>query len=277
MPSFRQRLLSASEASRSLLCVGLDPDPARMAIPDVAAFNRAIVDATCDLVCAYKPNLGFYEPFGSEGIVALEETVKYIRQRAPRAVVIGDAKRGDIGSTNARYAAALFETWGFDAATVNCYGGGEAIESFLEYEDRGIFVWCRSSNPGADELQDLPVANEGGLPFYQVVAAHAREWDRRGNLALVVGATYPGELAAVRSICPTFPILVPALGAQGGELAASVRAGVDADGRNAILSSSRSITYASRDPAGFADAARASAAALRDEINAVLEESGKGW
>ncbi len=277
MPSFRQRLLSASQANHTLLCVGLDPDPALMAVPDVADFNKAIVDATSDLVCAFKPNVGFYEPFGSAGIVALERTVSYIRDRAPRAVIIGDAKRGDIGSTNVRYAAALFDTWGFDAATVNCYGGGEALRPFLEYEEKGIFVWCRSSNPGADELQDIAVQSEDGRPFYQVVAAHSRDWDRHGNVALVVGATYPEELAAVRGICPDMPILVPALGAQGGELAASVQAGVDAGGRNAIFSSSRSVTFASRNPADFAEAARAAATALRDEINGVLEELGKGW
>jgi orotidine-5'-phosphate decarboxylase len=278
MQSFRQRLLSASQANESLLCIGLDPDPALMAIPDVADFNRAIVDATSDLVCAYKPNLPFYEAFGSRGIAALEETVAYIRERAPRAVVLGDGKRGDIGSTNARYAAALFETWGFDAATVNCFGGGEALEPFLEYEDKGIIVWCRSSNPGADEFQDLHVASQGGpQPLYQVIATRALEWDRRGNVGLVVGATYPAELKAVRGICRDMPILVPAIGAQGGDLSASVLAGMDDAGRNLLMSSSRSVTYASRDPADFADQARSSAQALRDEINAVLEEGGMGW
>ena len=277
MRSFVQRLLSASRANRSLLCVGLDPDPSQMAVADVTEFNRAIVEATKDLVCAYKPNLGFYEAFGSRGISALEETVSFIRETAPGVVVVGDAKRGDIGSTNARYAKALFEVWGFDAATVNCFGGGESLGPFLEYADKGIFVWCRSSNPGADQFQDLGVGSgEDARPLYEVVAANASEWNQRGNVGLVVGATYPDELRAVRAICPTMPILVPAIGAQGGDLAASVTAGMDDSGRNVLMSSSRSVIYASRDPGDFAEAARKSAAALRERINAVLGEEGKG-
>ena len=149
MPTFTQRLAASSRANESLLCVGLDPDPTLMAIPDILRFNRGIVDATKDLVCAYKPNLAFYEAHGSRGIVALEETVAYIRSTAPGVVLLADAKRGDIGSSNAHYARALFDVWGFDAATVNGFAGGDALAPFLDYEEKGVFVWCRSSNEEA--------------------------------------------------------------------------------------------------------------------------------
>ena len=145
MNSFRDRLARAVDANRSLLCVGLDPDPALMAIPDVAEFNRAIVDATKDLVCAYKPNMSFYEALGADGLRALEETIDHIRKSAPSAVVISDAKRGDIASSSAKYARALFDVWGFDAATVNPYAGGDSIAPFLEYGDRGVFVLCQGT------------------------------------------------------------------------------------------------------------------------------------
>ena len=275
MASFRERLGHVSEANRTLLCVGLDPDPASMAVPDAADFNRAIVDATADLVCAYKPNLAFYEALGSAGIVALERTVAHIRERAPDVVVIADAKRGDMASSSARYARALFETWGFDAATVNGYQGGEALEPFLDYEDKGVFVLCKTSNPGASEFQDIVLAS--GRRLFEEVACRAAEWNTRGNVGLVVGATYPDDLATVRGICPAMPVLLPGVGAQGGDLEASVRAGVDADGRGLVVSSSRGVIYASREPADFATAARSAAVELRSRIAAVLEGIGKAW
>ncbi len=275
MPSLRERLRSVSEANRTLLCVGLDPDPASMAVPDLADFNRAIVDATADLVCAYKPNMAFYEAQGSAGIVALERTLAHIRERAPDVVVLADAKRGDMASSSARYALALFETWGFDAATVNGYQGGEALEPFLAYEDKGAFVLCRTSNPGARELQDLRL--ESGRRLFEEVACRAAGWNTRGNVGLVVGATYPDDLATVRGLCPEMPVLLPGVGAQGGDLEASVKAGVDENGRGLVVSSSRGVIYASRDPAGFADAARDAALELRGRIDAVLEEIGRAW
>ena len=275
MPSLRERLRHVSEVNRSLLCVGLDPDPASMAVPDVADFNRAIVDATADLVCVYKPNLAFYEALGSAGIVALERTVEHIRERAPDVVVLADAKRGDMASSSARYARALFETWGFDASTVNGYQGGEALEPFLDYEDKGVFVLCKTSNPGAREFQDISLAS--GRRLFEEVACRAAEWDTRGNVGLVVGATYPDDLATVRGLCPDMPVLLPGVGAQGGDLAASVKAGVDGNGRGLIVSSSRGVIYASRDPADFAAAARNAAMELRGRIDAVLQEIGKAW
>ena len=277
MKTFVEKLAAASAANRSLLCVGLDPDPQLMAVRDVAAFNREIVDATRDLVCAYKPNLPFYEALGREGFDALERTIDHIRDAAPDVVLVGDSKRGDIDSTNALYARALFDVWGFDAATVNAYAGGDSLEPFLDYADRGVIVWCRSSNPGADDFQDLRSADDGGMPLYELMAKRASGWNTRGNVGLVVGATYPREIAAVRAHCPGMPLLVPGVGAQGGDLEQSVRFGLDGDRPNLMISSSRGVTYASRCAGDFAEAARAAASRLRDDINAVLAREGAEW
>jgi len=249
-----------------------------MPIEDVAAFNRGIIDATKDLVCAYKPNLAFYEALGNRGMEALRDTVEYIRKTVPGTVVVGDAKRGDISSSNTQYAKALFDVWGFDAATVIGYTGGEALTPFFEYTDRGVFVLCRSSNPAAAELQDLVVATDGKpMPLFRWVAVRAVEWNTRGNVGLVVGATYPDELRAVRTLCPDMPILTPGVGSQGGVLSDSVKAGIDKSGRNLLVSSSRSVLYASFDPAQFTRAAREAAKTLRDRINGILAEEGRGW
>ena len=278
MSTFVDRLAAASESARSLVCVGLDPDPAMMAVPDVLDFNRAIVDATCDLVCAYKPNLAFYEALGPRGFEALAETVSHIRSVASTAVIIGDAKRGDVSSTNVAYAKALFKVWGFDAATVNGYAGGESLGPFLEYEERGVFVWCRSSNPGATEFQDLSMSGSAdGMPLYEWMAERASGWNTRGNVGLVVGSTYPDELAAVRARCPGMPILIPGIGAQGGELESSVKLGLDSGMHNVLISSSRGIIYASGDKRDFAEAARAAATNLRDRINSILTAEGRAW
>lgn len=276
--AFVQRLAAASQANHSLVCVGLDPDPDLMPVPGVLEFNRAIIEATKDLVCAYKPNLPFYEALGLPGLEALKETVSYIRDVAPQVIIVGDGKRGDIGSTNVKYAKALFEVWGFDAATVNGYAGGESLEPYFQYRDRGVFVWCRSSNPGAREFQDLTLSQAGiSMPLYQWLAERASRWNTHGNAGLVVGSTYPDELKAVRARCPGMPILIPAVGAQGGDLESAVRLGLDADGYNILISSSRGIVYASRDSKDFAEAARDAARNLRDSINRILEEEGRGW
>ena len=279
MPGFTERLKSASLSKRSLVCVGLDPDPELMAIADVTEFNARIVDATHDLVCAYKPNFPFYEALGIPGLLALERTVQKIRDASPDVALIADCKRGDIGSTNKMYARALFDTWGFDAATVNAWGGGDSIEPYLEYEDRGVFVWCRSSNPGAAEFQDVPVDFDGGsVPLFEWMAIRAAEWNRgSSNVGIVVGATYPSELAAVRARCPGMPILVPGVGSQGGDLDASLTHGLDRDAPNLLISSSRGITYASRERESFASAARSAASRLREDINGILAREGRGW
>ena len=278
MTTFPERLHAASKATRSLVCVGLDPDPDLMAVPDVAAFNAAIVDATSDLVCAYKPNLPFYEALGIDGLRALEKTVRHIRDTAPHAIVLGDAKRGDIGSTNVKYASALFDFWGFDAATVNGYAGGESLEPFFEYKDRGVFVWCRSSNEGSRELQDLSLTDgRETSTLYEWMARRAVEWNTAGNLGLVVGATYPRELARVRTVAPGVPILVPGVGAQSGELNESTASGLDRDAPNILISSSRGIIYASRNAGDFEQEARRAAEDLRERINRILTGEGRAW
>ena len=279
MDNFTARLRAACDAAHSLVCVGLDVDPAALPVADAAAFNRAIVDATADLVCAYKPNLAFYEAMGMDGMRALETTLAHIRTAAPHAIIIGDGKRGDIGSTAVAYARAMFEVWGFDAVTLNPWGGMDTLDPWLGNPRRGGFVWCRGSNPGSADLQDLTVRDADGdksEPVYLHLARRAQTYAGNGNLGLVVGATVPEQLAAVRAVCPHLPLLIPGIGAQGGDLEATVQNGVDAAGRNAIISSSRGIIYASRGP-DYADAARRATANLRDSINATLDDMGLGW
>ena len=277
MSGFTDRLERASETAKSLVCVGLDPDPARMPVSSVFDFNRAIVDATAGLVCAYKPNLAFYEALGLPGLQDLEKTITYIRRAAPGVIVIGDAKRGDIGPSAQAYATALFDVWGFDAVTINAWGGRDSVTPFLEDESKGVFVWCRGSNPGSADFQDMEiVAESGNMPLYQKMALACREWNTNGNLGLVVGATVPDQLREVRAACPGMPLLIPGIGAQGGDLEAAVRLGVDSRGRGALINSSRGIIYASND-SDFAQAAAREANKLRERINLVLEADGKGW
>lgn len=279
MPTtFAQRLDSACQAGRSLVCVGLDPDPNLMPTTDVAAFNRAIVDATHDLVCAYKPNLAFYEALGLDGWKALESTVEHIRDVAPGVILLGDGKRGDIGNTAMAYARGMFEYWGFDAVTINAYCGRDGVEPFLEYSDRGVFVLCRSSNPGAVDLQDLSVSSgaESARPLYQELALQVSEWNRHGNAGLVLGATYPEQIKEVRALCPEMPVLIPGIGSQAGALEEAVRNGVTAQGRRVLINSSRGIIYASRGD-DFAESARKATADLRDAINAVLASVDAAW
>ena len=261
--------------SRSLVCVGLDPEPARMPVRDVADFNRAIIDATADLVCAYKPNLGLYEALGIPGLSALEKTIEHVRSAVPGVVLIGDAKRGDVGSTSAAYARAMFDVWDFDATTVNAYGGGESLTPFLGYGDRGVYVWCRSSNPGAAELQDLRL--DSGETVFQRLAAQVVGWESRAAVGLVAGATYPADVAALRALAPRASILAPGVGAQGGDLGETVRAGAGGDGRGIVIASSRAVLYASASAGGFSEAARAAADRLRRAVNDVLDGEGLGW
>ena len=277
MSGFTDRLEQASSATKSLVCVGLDPDPARMPVSSVFEFNRAIVDATAGIVCAYKPNLAFYEALGLPGLHDLERTVAHIRSAAPGAIIIGDAKRGDVGPSAQAYAKALFEVWGFDAITINAWGGRDSVTPFLEDADKGVFVWCRGSNPGSADFQDAQVVtDDGDMPLYRHMAIACREWDTKGNLGLVVGATAPDQLREVRTACPNMPLLIPGVGAQGGDLESAVRLGTDSRGRAALINSSRGIIYASNG-ADFADAAAREADKLRESINKVLEADGKGW
>ena len=272
--NFRQ-LLEAQWGEGKFLCVGLDsdfekiPEAARQgSVSDtIVAFNRAIVDSTKDLVCAYKPNSAFYEIHGDEGWKALRATIQYIHDVAPETPVILDAKRADIGNTNNGYAASAFDHLHADAITVNPYPGRGALQPFLDRKNKGIIVWCRTSNEGAGEFQDLVV---DGKPLYEVVARHvAEEWNANGNCALVVGATYVEELRAVRAVAPDMPILIPAIGAQKGDLEKTVAAGEDARGRGVIISASRSVIFASGG-ADFAEAAREKVTALNGAIRKSL-------
>lgn len=258
---FVSRLLDASRRNSSLLCVGLDPDPAKMPVKDVFEFNKAIIDATADLVCSYKPNLAFYEAMGVRGLQALKKTVAYIPKDIP---VIGDAKRGDIGNTAIAYARALFGYYKFDAVTLNPYLGYDSIEPFLDYKDKGVFVLCRTSNSSASDFQDL--VDNFGMKFYQSVALRAGDWNIAGNVGLVVGATYPEELREIRKLCPEMVLLIPGIGAQGGDLEQSVKYGVDANKEKAIIVAARQVIYASQG-ADFARAARQAGSELRDIIN----------
>ncbi len=264
---FTDKLLNASRKNNSWLCLGLDPDPELMPGVDVLQFNKAIIEATSDLVCAYKPNLAFYEALGTEGLAILEKTVKCIPGDIP---VIGDAKRGDIGNTARAYARALFSVLGLDAATVNPYLGFDCIEPFINYQDKGVFILCRTSNRGAADFQNL---RTNGLPLYEAVARKAKEWNVHGNIGLVVGATYPEELKKVRSICPEMPLLIPGIGAQGGDLASAVGCGVDARGEKAIINVSRQILYTSREK-DFALTARNVAEKIRKQINDNRNKAG---
>jgi orotidine-5'-phosphate decarboxylase len=261
---FAERLARAQQASGSLVCVGLDPDPAKLpelrAAGGVYDFNRRIVDATADLAAAYKPQMAFYSALGAEQELAA--SIRYIRERAPAALVILDGKRNDIGNTAEAYAREAFERYGADAATVNPYMGEDSVRPFLARPECGAILLCRTSNPGAKDFQDLSV---DGLPLYRRVAERAAaHWNQLGNLMLVVGATYPREMAELREAHPELSFLVPGIGAQRGDLDATLAAGLDADGAGLLISSSRNIIYAG---GGLSAPIRAAAAELRTAIN----------
>ena len=266
-PTFASRLARAHTTSGSLVCVGLDPDVVRLprefaGVPEpLLAFNRRIIDATADLVAAFKPQIAFYSALGKEAELAA--SIAYIRERAPHALVILDAKRNDIGNTAEAYASEAFDRYGADAVTVNPYMGEDSVRPFLARRDRGAILLCRTSNPGARDFQDLLV---DGLPLYRRVAERAdRDWNENGNLMLVVGATCPGEMAELRRAHPGLWFLVPGIGAQGGDLDSTLAAGLDADGGGLLISSSRGIIFAG---GGTHEAIRGAAAELHAGINA---------
>ena len=268
--TFRERLRAAVERQHSHLCVGLDPDLDRLPPgytpdpDDVLRFCTAIVEATSDVAAAYKPNSAFYEAMGPAGMEVLQVLIASIPGDIP---VILDAKRGDMGNTADRYATALFDIYGAGAVTVSPYLGGDSLEPFLSREDRGTFILCRTSNPGAADLQDLVV---GDVPLYIHVARKAREWDTRGNVGLVTGATWPAEVAAVRAECPDMALLLPGVGAQAGDPQAAARAGAGPSGEGLyVIAASRSVMHASTGN-DFQHAAADAAVALRDEVEAAL-------
>ena len=279
---FREKLAEATDRQRSLLCVGLDPDP-RLAPSHlvgqdgwVERFCLGIVEATADLVCAYKPNLAFFEALGLDGWHGLKRTLDGL----PRDLVsIGDAKRGDIGSTAEAYAKALYEVWGFDVVTVSPLLGPDTLEPFLKYKDRGILALCKTSNPGSGALQDLPVPWDGAtVPLYQAIAQQMAALDADpsdtgapGQIGLVVGATYPAQAREIRATAPDLPFLVPGVGAQQGDIWAAVEAGLDRHGRGIVVNASRGITYASRGE-DWQQAARDAAVSLRERLEAARAE-----
>jgi orotidine-5'-phosphate decarboxylase len=264
--TFAERLRHALETSGSLVCVGLDPDPDRLpkdlgnAAAPLLEFGRRVVDASYDIVAAYKPQIAFYSALGAESELA--STIRYIRERAPHALVILDAKRGDIGNTAGAYAREAFDRYGADAVTINPYMGEDSVRPFLARPDRGAVILCRTSNPGGRDFQDLTLE---GLPLYRHVARRAAtQWNESGNIMLVVGATVPQEMAELRAAHPQISFLVPGIGAQNGDLAAVLAAGLDAQGLGLLISSSRSIIYAG---GGTPTGIRAAAADLNAEIN----------
>lgn len=278
--SFVSDLRAAWQRSDSLLCVGLDPDPERFpeAIPRdghaIFEFCRQIVDATAGFVCAFKPQIAHFASRRAED--QLEALIAHVHRRHPGIPVILDAKRGDIGSTAEHYAREAFERYSADAVTVNPYMGFDSIEPYLAWGDRGVFLLCRTSNTGGNDLQALRVAEGGGADatgpeclYERVARLAAGRWNRNGQLGLVVGATYPAELARVRELAPSMPLLVPGIGAQGGDIDASVAAGAAADGTGLIVNSSRAILYAGAGK-DFAQAAAAAARATRDALRAAL-------
>lgn len=252
--NFVEKVSAMMIEHQSLVCVGLDQADFEL--------NKRIVNATADLVCAYKPNLAFYEALGAEGWLQLEKILAYIREVNESIPIIADAKRGDIDNTNKGYVKAIFDDLSCDAVTVNPYLGGEALLPFLERSDKGVIVLCRTSNVGSGELQDLVVE---GKPLWQIVAEKvSKDWNSRGNCLLVVGATYPDELKRVREVVGEMTLLVPGVGAQGGDIQAVVANGLNSAGRGIIINSSRSIASA-QNP-------RQACMVLRDAINASLSK-----
>ncbi|MDI6732004.1 MAG: orotidine-5'-phosphate decarboxylase [Candidatus Margulisbacteria bacterium] len=257
--NFREKLKQSSKKNNSLLCVGLDVDLSK--IPShfinqedpIYLFNREIINATKELVCAYKPNMAFYEMHGIYGLQALIKTTELINTL--QIPVILDGKRGDIGNTSAAYAKSAFEVFGADAVTVAPYMGEDSVAPFLEYKDKGIFVLCLTSNHGSADFQTA----DQEKPLYRLVAEKVKQWDTNNNCGLVVGATNPAALQEIRAIVGEMPILLPGVGAQGGEVEACVNFGADKNGENIIINASRSIIYSA--------SPREAAAKLRDEIN----------
>jgi orotidine-5'-phosphate decarboxylase len=268
--NFKDKLKASTDRNKSLLCIGLDPEieklPASVSSPDkFFEFCKAIIDSTADLVCAYKPNSAFYEAEGADGVRQLKAICDYISTKYPEIPIIIDAKRADIGNTNVAYAKYVFDYLKADSLTVNPYLGSETLQPFLDRGDKGIIVLCRTSNPGADEFQDLMI---GDKKLYQIVAEKVKnKWNRNKNCLMVVGATYPEELAEIRSIVgDEIDLLIPGIGAQGGDIDNTVKAGMNSQKAGMIISSSRSVIFASGGH-DFADAARQVATKTRDMIN----------
>jgi orotidine-5'-phosphate decarboxylase len=275
--TFLEMLRDAQKRNGSLLCVGLDPEPSRFPAGlkgdagKIFEFCARIVDATADLVIAFKPQIAYFAAHRAEG--QLEQLMKHMRSAAPHVPVILDAKRGDIGSTAEQYAKEAFERYGADAVTLSPFMGFDSVQPYLKYPGKGAFLLCRTSNPGGDDLQNQRLSSVEGQPLlYEHVARLAQgPWNVNGQLGLVVGATYPAEIERVRQVAPTVPLLIPGVGAQGGDAVATVKAGWRADGP-IIVNSSRAILYAS-DGEGYAEAARREARRTRDVLEAARQQA----
>ena len=269
---FTQMLQAVAQRQDSMLCVGLDPEPSKFPgawkgdASRIFDFCAAIVDATRDLVCAFKPQIAYFAAHRAEG--QLERLMEHMRRMAPGVPIILDAKRGDIGSTAEQYAKEAFERYGADAVTLSPFMGFDSVQPYLKFEGKGAFLLCRTSNPGGDDLQNQRLSSVGGEPLlYEHVARLAQgPWNLNGQLGLVVGATYPNEIERVRSVAPTLPLLIPGVGAQGGDAVATVKAGWRTDAP-IVVNSSRAILYASSGE-DFADAARREAMKTRDVLQA---------
>ena len=272
--TFLQMLEKAQSKNQSMLCVGLDPEPSkfpaslRNSKDSIFDFCSSIVDATHDLVLSYKPQIAYFAAHKAED--QLERLIAHIKKVAPTVPVILDAKRGDIGATSQQYAAEAFDRFGADAVTLSPFMGFDSLEPYLKYENKGVFLLCRTSNKGGDDFQNLRLADLPGQPrLFEYIAQLAQNnWNTNGQLGLVVGATYPQEIAKVRSIAPDLPLLIPGVGAQGGDATATVKAGKTTTG-HVLINSSRAILYAS-EKADYQAAARAKAIETRDLLNAAL-------
>lgn len=271
--TFTQQLQSAWTSQGSMLCVGFDPDPKRLPLPlqgkveGIFEFCREIADATADLVCSFKPQFAYFASQRAEA--QLEKLIRHLKDKYPHIPVILDSKRGDIGSTAEHYALEAFERYGADAVTVNPYMGFDSVEPYLRHPSKGVIVLCRTSNPGGSDLQFLQVSPDGEPLYLHVAKLAAQKWNSTGQLSLVVGATFPEEIAKVRAIVGDIPLLIPGIGAQGGDLHATVTAGSipNKPGTGMIINSSRAILYASSG-SDFAQAARAVAQSTRDDLRA---------
>ena len=263
MNSFTEKLNFSSKKNSSILCVGLDIHPEVTPENQIINFAKKIIESTHDLVCAYKINLSFFEIYGSSGIKTMEKLISYIKNTTPNIPIIGDGKRGDIASSNEMYSKAIFETWKFDAATINAFGGEDSIKPFTKYQEKGIFIWCKSSNPSSQDFQDLNVVSEieKPQPFYKTIAHKSIKWNINNNLGLVVGGTYHNHLKEIVEICPKMKISIPGIGKQGGDLKQTISTSPE----NLIISSSRSIIYPENDKSNYN--IRKAAEKMNSEIN----------
>ncbi|MQG18639.1 MAG: orotidine-5'-phosphate decarboxylase [SAR202 cluster bacterium] len=241
MNSFSEKLDFSSKKNSSILCVGLDIHPNITPQSNLVSYAKKIIRSTNNFVCAYKINLSFFEIYGSLGIKNMEEIISFIKKTTPHIPIVGDGKRGDISSSSEMYAKAIFDTWKFDACTINAFAGEDSIKPFLNYKEKGIFIWCKSSNPSSKDLQDLNVIDltKKTQPFYKTLAQKSIQWNQNHNVGLVVGGTYHNHLKEIQSICPNMKILVPGIGKQGGDIKKTLSTYPD----NIIISSSRSIIY----------------------------------